>query len=135
MSEPLFVFGTLLSGYDHPMARRLAREARLIGPASCQGRLYRVAHYPGLVLSDDASDRVVGELYDVPGAELLAALDAYEGCGPDDRTPTEFVRRRHPVTCGGHTLQAWTYLYNRDVAFLPRIVPGDFLRYIARSRS
>ena len=45
----LFVYGTLLSSVDHPMARRLGREADLLGPATFAGRLYRVSWYPGMV--------------------------------------------------------------------------------------
>ena len=49
MNPHLFVYGTLLSTAGHPMGVRLRREARLIGAASIQGRLYRVSWYPGLV--------------------------------------------------------------------------------------
>ena len=49
MNPLLFVYGTLLSSVDHPMSRRLAGEAELLGEAMFTGRLYRVAWYPGLV--------------------------------------------------------------------------------------
>ena len=52
-----------MRGFDHPMAKLLSRSAEFIGEARCQGRLYLVKHYPGLVLSDDASDVVFGELF------------------------------------------------------------------------
>ena len=48
----LFVYGTLMRRYDHPMARLLSANADFITEASCRGRLYQVKHYPGLVLSD-----------------------------------------------------------------------------------
>ena len=53
ISDHLFVYGTLMRGFDHPMARLLSRSADFIGEARCQGRLYRIKHYPGLVLSGD----------------------------------------------------------------------------------
>ena len=62
-SDRLFVYGTLMRGFDHPMAQLLSRSAEFIGEARCQGRLYLVKHYPGLVLSDDPADVVFGELY------------------------------------------------------------------------
>jgi gamma-glutamylcyclotransferase (GGCT)/AIG2-like uncharacterized protein YtfP len=131
MSDFLFVFGTLLSGYDHPMAQRLHAEAKLVGPASCQGRLYLVAHYPGIVPSDDAQDRVAGELYRVSDNALMRALDDYEGCGANDAQPYEFARRLHRVTPGGREIEAWVYFYDRPVDGFPRIASGDFLRHVA----
>jgi len=53
ISNLLFVYGTLMRGFDHPMARLLSGSAEFIGEARCQGRLYLVKHYPGMVLSDD----------------------------------------------------------------------------------
>src|SRR3954449_8959274 len=63
MQPHLFVYGTLMRGFDHPMAKLLSASAEFCGDAHCQGRLYLVKHYPGLVLSDDASDVVFGELF------------------------------------------------------------------------
>ncbi len=128
--DHLFVFGTLLSGYDHPMARLLSREAELLGEARCQGRLYLVKHYPGMVLSDDAADQVFGELFRMrdPNA-LLQRLDDYEGCGEGATEPTEYVRQLVTVTLDGAAHQAWTYVYNWPVAHLPRIASGRFLEH------
>ena len=63
ISDRLFVYGTLMRGFDHPMAQLLSRSADFIGEAHCRGRLYLIKHYPGLVLSDDPADIVFGELY------------------------------------------------------------------------
>jgi gamma-glutamylcyclotransferase (GGCT)/AIG2-like uncharacterized protein YtfP len=129
--DHLFVFGTLLSGYDHPMARLLAQRAELLGEARCQGRLFLVRHYPGMILSSDTADQVFGELYRLRDPrELLATLDDYEGCGATDPKPTEFVREKIIATLGdGRAMQAWTYLYNRPVTHLPRIASGRFLAH------
>src|SRR5438445_2899 len=54
-SDRLFVYGTLMRDFDHPMAQLLSRRADFIGEARCQGRLYLVKHYPGLVLSNHAA--------------------------------------------------------------------------------
>ncbi|MBC7585202.1 MAG: gamma-glutamylcyclotransferase [Tardiphaga sp.] len=125
----VFVYGTLMSGFDHPMSRRLAASADLVGPASCRGRLYRVAHYPGLLHSDDAADVVHGELYRLRNvAELMAALDDYESIGPGFEPPTLYLREVVPVTLAdGRVQQAWTYIYNRPVDEAKRIVSGKFL--------
>ena len=128
-SDLLFVYGTLMRGYSHPMARLLSANADFIGEASCRGKLYKVKHYPGLVLSNEAADIVFGELYRLRAAEdLLREFDMYEACGEGFREPTEYVRRLAKVAlAGGSEIEAWTYLYNWPVDRLPRIESGRFL--------
>jgi gamma-glutamylcyclotransferase (GGCT)/AIG2-like uncharacterized protein YtfP len=127
-SNHLFVYGTLMRGFEHPMAQLLSRSADLIGEARCQGRLYLVTHYPALVLSGDPADVVFGELYRLraPG-ELLREFDMYEACGEGFAEPTEYVRQMVPVTLEGGATEAWTYVYNWPVAHLTRIASGRFL--------
>jgi gamma-glutamylcyclotransferase (GGCT)/AIG2-like uncharacterized protein YtfP len=129
MSDRLFVYGTLMRGFDHPMAKLLSRSADFIGEARCRGRLYLVKHYPGLVLSDDANDVVFGELFRLRAPkELLREFDMYEACGEGFAEPTEYVRQMLPITSGGGAAsEAWTYLYNWSVDGLPRIASGRFL--------
>jgi gamma-glutamylcyclotransferase (GGCT)/AIG2-like uncharacterized protein YtfP len=128
-SSLLFVYGTLMRGFDHPMARLLSRAADFVGEARCRGRLYRVRHYPGLVLSDDAGDVVFGELFRLrQPAECLREFDMYEACGEGFAEPTEYVRQMLPLTLAdGAAGEAWTYVYNWPVAHLPRIASGRFL--------
>jgi gamma-glutamylcyclotransferase (GGCT)/AIG2-like uncharacterized protein YtfP len=128
ISDRLFVYGTLMRGFDHPMAQLLTRSANFIGEARCRGRLYLVKHYPGLVLSDDPNDVVFGELYRLRRpAELLREFDMYEACGEGFAEPTEYVRRTLSVTVEDGAAEAWTYIYNWPVAHLPQIASGRFL--------
>ena len=129
MSDRLFVYGTLMRGYAHPMARLLSANADFLGEASCRGRLYRVKHYPGFVLSDNAADVVFGELYRLRAVEdLLREFDMYEACGDGFAEPTEYVRRLLQVALSdGAQLEVWTYLYNWPVEHLARIASGRFL--------
>jgi gamma-glutamylcyclotransferase (GGCT)/AIG2-like uncharacterized protein YtfP len=131
MQDHLFVYGTLMRGFDHPMAQLLSRSADFIGEARCRGRLYLVKHYPGLVLSDDADDVVFGELFRLrQPAELLREFDMYEACGEGFAEPTEYVRRMLPVIRDGRAAEpAWTYVYNWPVGHLPRIASGSFLEH------
>ena len=89
----LFVYGTLMRGFDHPMARLLAGHADFLGEATCRGRLFLIKHYPGLMLSDTGGDLVHGELFRmrVPD-ELLRELDMYEACGEGFPEPSEYLR-------------------------------------------
>ncbi len=138
-SDRLFVYGTLMRGFDHPMAQLLSRSADFIGEARCRGRLYLVKHYPGMVLSEAPADVVSGELYRLKQPEaLLREFDMYEACGEGFAEPTEYVRRLLPVELVGGAAgegsiseasasEAWTYLYNWPVAHLPRIASGRFM--------
>ncbi|MBR0714453.1 gamma-glutamylcyclotransferase [Bradyrhizobium liaoningense] len=130
-SDHLFVYGTLMRGFDHPMARLLSAHADFIGSATCRGRLYLIKHYPGLLLSDTASDIVHGELFRLRTPdELLREFDMYEACGEGFSEPTEYLRRLIDVTLAdGSANKAWTYLYNWPVTDLPRIESGRFLEH------
>ena len=127
-TEHLFVYGTLMKAAGHPMAAHLARHGRYIGPATFNGRLYRLASYPGVVASDDGADVVHGELYELEdAAALFAFLDVYEGCSQDDPQPHEYARVQCSVSAGAKHAKAWIYLYNRPVEKLTRIASGRFL--------
>ena len=129
ISDLLFVYGTLMRGFDHPMAKLLSRSADFLGEARCRGRLYLVKHYPGLVLSDDSTDIVFGEVYRLRERDaLLGEFDMYEACGEGFPQPTEYVRQMLQVVLDDGTAgEAWTYVYNWPVANLPRIASGKFL--------
>ncbi len=128
-SDLLFVYGTLMRGYVHPMAKLLSANADFLGEVSCRGRLYMVKHYPGLVLSDDANEIVHGELYRLREPEaLLREFDMYEACGEGFPEPTQYVRQMLPVALAdGSPDEAWTYIYNWPVAKLKLIESGRFL--------
>ncbi len=127
MNPWLFVYGTLLSGTDHPMSRRLALEATLVGEATFAGRLYRVAWYPGLV-DGEGGDVVHGELHRLNDPErVFVWLDAFEGVtrgtssvtGPDEY---ECVERTVRTETGSAV--AWVYLFSGDVPGLQRVATG-----------
>jgi len=126
MTEHLFVYGTLMRRFRHPMHDELARGADFVGEAVVQGRLYDLGRYPGLVLSESPEDGVSGELYRLHDDTVLRVLDDYEGCGPADAQPHEYVRRTVTVCGDGGTSEAWAYVYNRPVHALPRITSGRY---------
>jgi gamma-glutamylcyclotransferase (GGCT)/AIG2-like uncharacterized protein YtfP len=128
MSEYLFVYGTLLSELKHEMGEKLLQHAELLGAASCQGKLYRIAWYPGLVNSKFDKYRVVGELYKVHEAQaLFLILDEYEGIHPQYPTEGEYRRVLRSVTFEDSTFESWVYIYQGKVIGLRWIKTGDFL--------
>lgn len=125
-AEYLFVYGSLRRTCSHH--HLLHDHCGFIGMASVRGCLFQVANYPGLVLSDDASKQVVGELYQVLDPSVWAALDDYEGCSERFSEPHEFVRQISEVTSEqGDALKAWLYVYNFSHEELPVITSGDFV--------
>ena len=125
MNPNLFVYGTLMSTAGHPMGAKLARESRLIGPASIRGRLYRVAWYPAAVDSPNAEERVYGELYALANPlASLTWLDRYEGVSGDHQA-SEYVRvERIARPLGTAEIAAWVYLYQAVPDSLKRIADG-----------
>ena len=137
ISDRLFVYGTLMRGFDHPMAQLLSRSSDFLGTATCRGRLYLIKHYPGLVLSEDSADVVHGELYRLHARdEMLHEFDMYEACGESFPQPTEYLRQMLSVTLAdGSALDAWTYIYNWPVTKLSRITSGEFLGEVRHGRA
>lgn len=134
MSCPnLFVYGTLLSAFANPYARRLRKQAVLLGPARMRGRLYDLGAYPGMKRSLDPADWVSGELYrlDQP-SKLLAFLDAYEVCDPRDGSSREFERVRATAHLGsGRRMAAWVYFYRGSTFSSRRLESGRYIQELS----
>jgi gamma-glutamylcyclotransferase (GGCT)/AIG2-like uncharacterized protein YtfP len=118
----LFVYGTLRRGSKNKFARLLHAHAQFVGKGRIPGRLYRLGHYPGAVLSNTPGEWVHGELYLIPDPRwTLPALDSYEG-------PEQFERVKLQVQLdSGDRVEAWVYLY-RGTPRGARIPSGDWLR-------
>lgn len=126
-SEFLFVYGTLMRGYPHPMARELAQRAAYKGRAAYQGRLFLVESYPGAVPSANKDDVVHGEVFHLHDLSYLAAFDHYEACDPGASKPTQYRRVIQTVQMdSGETVETWIYLYNWPTSKLSRIASGKF---------
>ncbi len=111
------------------MGERLRREARLLGEATIQGRLYKISWYPGAVASRDRGERVHGEVYALAHpSRALAWLDRYEGIAPGATRSAEYERVERPVRlASGEEIVAWVYLYRGDVAGLTIVPDGRWV--------
>jgi gamma-glutamylcyclotransferase (GGCT)/AIG2-like uncharacterized protein YtfP len=123
MGEALiFVYGTLRPGAA--AAHRMDGHGRWLGAATAAGSLHLLGAYPGMVVGEGI---VHGALFAADDPEaLLADLDIYEGCGPEDIAPHEYRRARVTVMQADQAHQAWTYLYNWPVGPDSLITSGDF---------
>lgn len=134
-TDYLFAYGTLRKNHEHPMSRWLNERADWVGSGYFQGKLFNLGDYPGVVKSNDADDRVLGDIYRINRPTMiLAILDRYEQCSIDHPRPHEYIRRIETVKQDNHQeLNTWVYLYNRPVTGLNRIASGDYLDYLASS--
>jgi len=128
----LFVYGTLMSGAVGALGKaqreRLQRESRSLGAATMAGaRLYDLGRYPGLVESGEAGDVVHGEVVTLTNpARTFLWLDAYEDVIPDKPDASDYARLQRAVRLakGGAEINAWAYVFLKDVARRRAIASG-----------
>ena len=129
ISDRLFVYGTLMRGFDHPMAQLLSRSADFLGEATLprpalSGQALSGA---GAVGRSPTTSCSANSIACATRDALLGEFDMYEACGEGFPEPTEYLRQMLPVTLDdGTASEAWTYVYNWPVTGLPRIASGGF---------
>ena len=103
------------------MAWWLASMAQPMGLARARGRLYDLGSYPGLVLSNDSRDWVIGEVYKLNNPQhALEHLDGYEGDEYERVQVEAYMHNGAPITC-------WAYRYKGSPDPDSRIISGDYL--------
>ena len=118
MPNHLFLYGTLHPDRAPAEIASAARRLTSIGRGTIRARLYNLGEYPGAILADDtdpAARPIPGEVFLVPDATTLSALDAYEGYRPGSPTDSLFLRTETVVTFDdGSRKSCCVYVYNRD---------------------
>ena len=123
----LFVYGTLRKNTErHDLLQRCCD---YIDTGMLQAVMYLISYYPGVILTDDPQQQVVGEVYRIHQPQLLLAeLDDYEECSSSFVEPHEYVRQLQMICLSnGNKLPAWVYLYNHPISGKKLITSGDFL--------
>ena len=124
-SEFVFVYGTLKKGKS---AHKFLKGAEFLGEGHIKGTMYGHGLVPYPMIKLNNPDGVVlGEVYDVP-AELMAAMDKYEG------HPHHYKRVEVPIfdkddpndTPTDDAAYAWVYEYQGSVEGLDVIKSGVF---------
>lgn len=125
MSDFVFLYGSLMRGFEDHESMDLPSRTEFAGEAHCKGTLYDLGDYPGMTLEGDG--RVLGELYRPRDDGVIDALDRFEGYYPESADDSLFVRRLEEVV--DRDLKAWVYVYNGPTEDAPVIESGDWREY------
>lgn len=123
----LFIYGTLMRGQSHDLAKQFPDQVSFIRKAQWAGYLFNVNTYPGAIPSTDADAWVTGELWHVKNPEeVFVRLDDYEECSANYPTPHEYKRSIELILIGEQTTFAWMYVYQLPITNLLKIPTGVF---------
>jgi gamma-glutamylcyclotransferase (GGCT)/AIG2-like uncharacterized protein YtfP len=130
MTDLVFFYGTLMSGFQRPGRARIDPKLAAEGRGWIHAALYDLGIYPAAVPATDS--RVWGEVYRMLDREaVLAALDEIEGFRPAEPDASLYTRVETPVTFeDGRVATAWAYFYNAPLGRAQRIESGDYLEHL-----
>jgi gamma-glutamylcyclotransferase (GGCT)/AIG2-like uncharacterized protein YtfP len=130
MTDFVFFYGTLMSGFRRPGRERLEPKLRPVGRAWIKAALFDLGIYPAAIPADDA--RVWGEVHEMLDASaVLGELDEIEGYSPTEPDASLYLRVEVDVTFDdGRVGNAWTYFYNAPLGQAQRIASGDYLEHL-----
>lgn len=137
-TKHLFVYGSLLSGFQLESYEYIRRYFNLIGEAAVKGTMYDMGDYP-VVTRHDTGRFIKGELYEVRHPEefsfALAQLDDYEGLYPEEGVEVLYDREAVDVYMNGEVIDAWIYWYNGDISGRTIVESGDMREYARGNKS
>jgi gamma-glutamylcyclotransferase (GGCT)/AIG2-like uncharacterized protein YtfP len=126
----VFFYGTLMSGFKRPGRARIDSMLAPLGRGFIRAALFDMGLYPAAVPAADA--QVTGELHQMIDSDaVLHELDEIEGFRPEEPDTSLYLRAETAVTLeDGRTEMAWTYFYNAPLGGASRIESGDYLDYL-----
>jgi len=130
MTDLVFFYGTLMSGFKRPGRSRIDAMLRPRGRGWICATLFDMGIYPAAIPASDS--RVRGEVHQMIDADVvLAALDELEGYRPGEPDASLYTRVETPVTFDdGRVATAWVYFYNAPLGRAQRIESGDYLEHL-----
>ena len=130
MTDLVFFYGTLMSGFERLGRSRIDRKLTAVGRGWIRATLFDLGIYPAAIPASD--ERVLGEVHRMSDVDaVLAALDEIEGYRPAQPDASLYTRVETPVTFDdGHVEQAWAYFYNAPLGGAQRIASGDYLEHL-----
>ena len=130
MTDLVFFYGTLMSGFKRPGRSRVDTKLSPVGRGWIPAALYDLGLYPAAIPAFD--DRVFGEVHRMlDSEEVLSVLDEIEGFRPSEPDASLYTRVETTVTFqDGRTAPAWAYFYNAPLGRAHRIESGDYREHL-----
>ena len=130
MTDLVFFYGTLMSGFRRPGRARLDDILRPVGRGWIPAALFDLGLYPAAIPADDS--RVWGEVHQMLDSDsVLQSLDEIEGFSAAEPDASLYTREAIPVTLeNGDVANAWVYFYNAPLGRAERIRSGDYLEHL-----
>lgn len=130
MTDLVFFYGTLMSGFERPGRSRLDPQLEKVGRGWITAALFDLGIYPAAIPASEG--RVWGEVHRMKDVNaVLTALDIIEGYRETELDHSLYLRVEVPVTFDdGRAANAWVYFYNAPLGRAPRIESGDYLDYL-----
>ncbi len=130
MTDLVFFYGTLMSGFRRPGRDGLDRDLKPLGRGWIDAALFDLGIYPAAVPATDS--RVWGEVHQMLDvATVLRELDAIEGYSASEPDASLYTRAETPVMFEDRPpALAWVYFYNAPLGGAQRIDSGDYLEHV-----
>jgi len=134
VTDLVFFYGTLMSGFKRRGRDRIDSKLTPVGRGWIHASLFDLGLYPGAIPASDT--KVWGELHRMTDSDaVLRELDLIEGFTAAEPDASLYVRSETPVTLqDGHLETAWTYFYNAPLGGAQRIESGDYLDHLRIKR-
>jgi gamma-glutamylcyclotransferase (GGCT)/AIG2-like uncharacterized protein YtfP len=130
MTDLVFFYGTLMSGFERAGRAKVDRALTPMGRGRISAALFDLGIYPAAIPASEG--QVWGEVHRMldPG-DVLTTLDQFEGFNAQAPDTSLYRRVETPVTFDdGHTERAWVYFYNAPLGRAERIESGDYLEHL-----
>jgi gamma-glutamylcyclotransferase (GGCT)/AIG2-like uncharacterized protein YtfP len=130
MSDLVFFYGTLMTGFKRAGRSRVDAQLTPVGRAWMAATLFDLGIYPAAIPASDS--RVWGEVHRMLDADaVLAELDEIEGFRPSQPDASLYRRVETSITFeDGRAEPAWAYFYNAPLGQAQRIESGDYLEHL-----
>ena len=130
MTDRVFFYGTLMSGFRRPGRERIESKLQPEGRGWIRGALFDLGIYPAAIPASDG--RVRGEIHRMTDPDgVLSVLDDIEGYRASEPDASLYTRAETPVMFDdGHVATVWVYFYNAPLGRAQRIESGDYLDHL-----
>ena len=130
MTDLVFFYGTLMSGFSRPGRSTLDRILVPVGRGWIGAALFDLGIYPAAIPASDS--RVWGEVYQMLDTDaVLSSTDELEGVSPTESDSSLYIRAETLVTLDdGREITAWVYFYNAPLGRAERIASGDYREHL-----